>query len=104
MTERLLKARRGYDIKKVDLREKEFKELKEKVDNTTDKIKKNPKKEKDGFNIDIIENDTKDSLINGFMDTPKNKRKQYIKKNRRAFKNLLPTEQKEIFRIFYEYL
>ena len=104
MTHNLLSSDRGHNIKKIELNEKRFNELKEKVDNKVDKIVKEPIKYKTTYTKHIIENTSFDDLMNGFLDTKKSKRKAYIKKNRKNFKNLMPDEQKKLFQVFYEYL
>ena len=101
---KILNSDRGYNIKKINLNEEHYDELIDKSRNKTDKIIKNPKKPKNKYNLDVIENDDFNSLYTGFLDTPKNKRKSYIKKNKKNFKNLLPEEQRKLFQLFYDYL
>ena len=101
---KILNSDRGYNIKKIELNEKHYDELIDKSRNKTDKIKNNPKKEKSKYNLDVIENNNYESLYTGFLDTPKNKRRKYIKKNKKNFKNLLPEEQRLLFKTFYDYL
>lgn len=95
---------RRYDIKKIEENKTRLNDLITKTNIERKRAIENVKKEEPKKNPHNILNNTYDSLKSGFLDTPKNKRHKFIKRNRKNFKELSSLEQKKLFNIYAKYI
>ena len=93
---------RHTDIREIKKEEKKVKEAIIEKNINRKEVMENPKPLEEKKDINIVTNNTYNSLALGFIST-KHKDK-YISKNADNFKSLNPPEQRKLFNLFLTYL